>query len=284
MEGLLLQLRNNDKKVVTENETENIANEKTKGKGKLYIVGIGPGSVEHLTVKAKDVILNADYVVGNDTYLDQIESLLTNQEIYRSTMGKEVDRAKEAVRLAENYVTVMVSGGDANVYGMAGIVLEVAEKNEISVEVEVLPGVTAMLASASVLGAPVVIDSATISLSDLLTPWEVIEKRLKLATEAGFIISLYNPKSRQRKSNFENAIEIIKKYRDGSVPVGLVKNALRPEGQEYIVTTLDEVLEYNDWVDMRTAIIICSEDSRVWESEFGSKIITPRGYHKKYEY
>ncbi|NLI62108.1 MAG: precorrin-3B C(17)-methyltransferase [Methanosarcinaceae archaeon] len=284
MEGLLLQLRNNDKKVVTENEAENIANEKTKGKGKLYIVGIGPGSVEHLTVKAKDVILNADYVVGNDTYLDQIESLLTNQEIYRSTMGKEVDRAKEAVRLAENYVTVMVSGGDANVYGMAGIVLEVAEKNEISVEVEVLPGVTAMLASASVLGAPVVIDSATISLSDLLTPWEVIEKRLKLATEAGFIISLYNPKSRQRKSNFENAIEIIKKYRDGSVPVGLVKNALRPEGQEYIVTTLDEVLEYNDWVDMRTAIIICSEDSRVWESEFGSKIITPRGYHKKYEY
>lgn len=255
-----------------------------KKEGKLYIIGIGPGSVDQLTVKARDVILNADYIVGNDTYLDQIDELLTTQEIYRSTMGKEIDRAREAVRLAQDHVTVMVSGGDANVYGMAGIVLEMAERNNVSVHVEVLPGVTAMLAAASVLGAPVVVDSATISLSDLLTPWEIIEKRLVAASKAGFIISLYNPKSRQRKSNFKDAIEIIQNHREGNVPVGLVKNALRPEGQEYIVTTLDRVLEYNDWVDMRTAILICNEDSRIWESSFGPRIITPRGYHKKYEY
>ena len=253
-------------------------------KGKLYIVGIGPGSVEQLTVYARDVILNADYVLGNDTYLDQIETLLTTQNIYRSSMGKEVDRAKEAVKLAENNIAVMVSGGDANVYGMAGIVIEVAESNNLDVEIEVVPGVTAMLAAASVLGAPVVTDAATISLSDLLTPWEIIEKRLEAASQADFIISLYNPKSRQRTSNFERAIEIIKCHRKESVPVGLVKNALRGDEQEYIVTTLGEVLKYNDWVDMRTAIIVCSGDSRIWNSPNGDRIITPRGYQRKYEY
>ena len=258
-----------------------------ENKGKLYIIGIGPGSVEQLTVKARDVILNAEYIVGNDTYLDQIEDLLTTQNIYRSSMGKEVDRAREAVRLAQDHVTAMVSGGDANVYGMAGIVIEVAEKSGLDVEIEVLPGVTAMLAGASVLGAPVVTDAATVSLSDLLTPWEVIEKRLACAAQAGFIIALYNPKSRQRKSNFEKAIEIIRANKSGNpadIPVGLVKNALRGESQEYVVTTLEKVLDYNDWVDMSTAIIICNEESRIWNSPFGDRIITPRGYQKKYEY
>ena len=256
-------------------------------KGKLYIIGIGPGSVGQLTVKARDVILNAEYIVGNDTYLDQIEDLLTTQNVYRSSMGKEVDRAREAVRLAQDHVTAMVSGGDANVYGMAGIVIEVAEKSGLDVEIEVLPGVTAMLAGASVLGAPVVTDAATVSLSDLLTPWEVIEKRLACAAQAGFIIALYNPKSRQRKSNFEKAIEIIRANKSGNpadIPVGLVKNALRGESQEYVVTTLEKVLDYNDWVDMSTAIIICNEESRIWNSPFGDRIITPRGYQKKYEY
>ncbi|WP_338098507.1 precorrin-3B C(17)-methyltransferase [Methanolapillus ohkumae] len=253
-------------------------------KGKLYIVGIGPGSVEQLTVHAKNVILNADYILGNDTYLDQIESLITTQNVYRSSMGQEVDRAKEAVKMAENHVAVMVSGGDANVYGMAGIVIEVAERNHLDVDIEVVPGVTAMLAGASVLGAPIVTDAATISLSDLLTPWEVIEKRLDLASQADFIISLYNPKSRQRTSNFERAIEIIKRHKPAHVPVGLVKNALRGDEQEFIVTTLGDVLNYNDWVDMRTAIIICNSDSRIWKSPHGDKIITPRGYQKKYEY
>ncbi|NPE30065.1 precorrin-3B C(17)-methyltransferase, partial [Methanococcoides sp. SA1] len=189
MEGSQLQ---------SQNENEN---------GKLFIIGIGPGSVEQLTIRARDVILNSDYIVGNGTYLDQMADLLENQEIIRSAMGKEVDRAKKAVELAkENKIVSMISGGDANVYGMAGLVMEVAEHADLEVDVEVLPGVTAITAGASVLGAPIVNDFAVISLSDLLTPWEVIEKRLNAAAAADFVISLYNPKSRQRHSNFSRAI------------------------------------------------------------------------------
>lgn len=256
----------------------------SQSKGKLYIIGIGPGSVGQLTVRAKEVIENSDYIVGNGTYLDQMASLLDKQEIVRSSMGKEVDRSRKAVELAQDNVVSMISGGDANIYGMAGLVLEVAEHADLSVEVEVLPGVTAITAAASVLGAPIVNDMCTVSLSDLLTPWEVIEKRLDAAASADFVMSLYNPKSRQRKSNFSRAIEIIKRHKDDSVPVGLVKNALREEGQDYIVTTLGEVMEYNDWVDMSTTILITTNDSRVWESEHGKRIITPRGYHRKYDY
>lgn len=255
-----------------------------KASGKLYVVGIGPGSVEQLTLKARDVILNADYVLGNSTYLDQMESLLGTQEVIRSYMGKEVDRARKAVELAKSANVVMVSGGDTNVYGMAGIVLEVAEHENLDVDIEILPGVTAVLAGASILGAPVVTDFAVISLSDLLTPWEVIEKRLNMAADADFVIGLYNPKSRKRKSNFARAIEIIRKYKADSVPVGLVKNAMRGKDEDQIVTTLGEVMNYEDWVDMSTAILIGNGESRIWKSPKKDIIITPRGYHKKYDY
>lgn len=240
--------------------------------------------MEQLTLKARDVILNADYVLGNSTYLDQMESLLGTQEVIRSFMGKEVERARKAVELAKNANVVMVSGGDTNVYGMAGIVLEVAEHESLDVDIEILPGVTAVLAGASILGAPVVTDFAVISLSDLLTPWEVIEKRLNMAADADFVIGLYNPKSRKRKSNFARAIEIIRKYKADSVPVGLVKNAMRGEEEDQIVTTLGEVMEYEDWVDMSTAILIGNGESRIWKSPKKDIIITPRGYHKKYDY
>ncbi|MCQ1534160.1 precorrin-3B C(17)-methyltransferase [Methanosarcina sp. KYL-1] len=264
-------------------ESQSQSQDKASG-GKLYVVGIGPGSVEQLTLKARDVILNADYVLGNSTYLDQMESLLGTQEVIRSFMGKEVERARKAVELAKTANVVMVSGGDTNVYGMAGIVLEVAEHENLDVDIEILPGVTAVLAGASLLGAPVVTDFAVISLSDLLTPWDVIEKRLNMAADADFVIGLYNPKSRKRKSNFARAIEIIRKYKSDSVPVGLVKNAMRGEGEDQIVTTLGEVMEYEDWVDMSTAILIGNGESRIWKSPKKDIIITPRGYHKKYDY
>jgi len=264
-------------------ESQSQSQDKASG-GKLYVVGIGPGSVEQLTLKARDVILNADYVLGNSTYLDQMESLLGTQEVIRSFMGKEVERARKAVELAKTANVVMISGGDTNVYGMAGIVLEVAEHENLDVDIEILPGVTAVLAGASILGAPVVTDFAVISLSDLLTPWEVIEKRLNMAADADFVIGLYNPKSRKRKSNFARAIEIIRKYKADSVPVGLVKNAMRGEEEDQIVTTLGEVMEYEDWVDMSTAILIGNGESRIWKSPKKDIIITPRGYHKKYDY
>jgi precorrin-3B C17-methyltransferase len=264
-------------------ESQSQSQNKASG-GKLYVVGIGPGSVEQMTIKARDVILNADYVVGNSTYLDQIASLLGTQEVIRSYMGKEVDRARKAVELAKVANVAMVSGGDTNVYGMAGIVLEVAEHEGLDVDIEILPGVTAILAGASMLGAPVVTDFAVISLSDLLTPWEVIEKRLNLGAEADFVMALYNPKSRKRQSNFARAIEIIRQHKADSVPVGLVKNALRGEGEDRIITTLGKVMDYESWVDMSTTILIGNGDSRIWNSQKKAFIITPRGYHKKYDY
>lgn len=251
--------------------------------GKLYIIGIGPGSVEHMTVRAINAIRESEYVLGNDTYMDQISELLEGKEIVRSCMGKEVDRAQKAVELSCDHVTSIISGGDANVYGMAGIVLEVAERMGYSGDIEVVPGVSALNAVGSVLGAPIVSDFAAISLSDLLTPWEVIEKRLRMAADADFVMAIYNPKSRGRKSNFARAVDIIKDHKDGSTPVGIVKNCMR-EGQSTIVTTFDRILEYEDDIDMRTTIMIGNGESRIWEQDGMSRIITPRGYHKKYDY
>jgi precorrin-3B C17-methyltransferase len=248
--------------------------------GKLYVVGIGPGSPEHLTLKAAQVLKNADIIIGNGTYLDQIKSLITDQQVIRSSMGLEVERAKKAVELARDNQVAMVSGGDSNVYGMAGLMLEMAQQYDKMVDIEIVPGITAISAVASLLGAPIVTDFAVISLSDLLTPWDVIEKRLEAASEADMVISLYNPKSRNRNTNFQQAIKIIQRARADPVPVGIVRNALREEESAVIVTTLGEALDFDDEVDMRTTVIIGNSESRIWQN----KIITPRGYHKKYDY
>ncbi|MBE0522088.1 MAG: precorrin-3B C(17)-methyltransferase [Candidatus Methanoperedenaceae archaeon] len=246
--------------------------------GKLYIVGIGPGSVEHLTKKAEKVLIESEYVIGNGTYIDQIADVVKNTEIIRSGMGGEVERASKAVELSRNHVVSIISGGDANVYGMAGLVLEVAEK-EGNVELEVIPGVTAISAAASLLGAPIVNDFAVISLSDLLTPLGMIERRLRAAAESDFIIALYNPKSRTREKNFAMAIGIIRQFRKNDNPVGIVKNATR-DGESIVATTLGKVMEYNDEIDMSTTVIIGNSESRLWNN----RIITPRGYQRKYMY
>lgn len=246
--------------------------------GKLYIVGIGPGAVEHLTKRAHDALMESEYVIGNGTYLDQIAEVIKNSKTIRSGMGGELPRARKAVELSKDHVVSIISGGDANVYGMAGLVLEVAQKAG-AVEIEVIPGVTALSAAASLLGAPVVSDFAVISLSDLLTPVEIIERRLKSAAEADFVIALYNPKSRSRRENFGKAIEIIRRYRSDETPVGIVKNATR-KGEKVVATTLGRILEYNDAIDMSTIVLIGNSESRLWDN----RIITPRGYQRKYEY
>lgn len=248
--------------------------------GKLYVVGIGPGSLEHMTLRAHTVIKEADVILGNGTYFDQIKDLISAQQVFRSSMGHEVERAKKAIDLAVDNKVVMVSGGDSNIYGMAGLVLEVARQADLGVDIEIVPGITALSAAASLLGAPVVTDFAVISLSDLLTPWEVIEKRLHAAAEADMIIGIYNPKSRQRNTNFQKAIKIIRRSRVDTAPVGIVRNALRTEGESVVVTTLGNILDHDDEVDMRTTVIIGNSESGIW----GFRIITPRGYHKKYDY
>ena len=258
---------------------------------KLYIVGIGPGRTDLMTVAAQQAILESDYVIGNTTYLDQIEPLLSGKKVITSSMGEEIARARHALELASAGNTVsIISGGDAGVYGMAGIVLEIAEKECAGAEgadadvnagtrIQVIPGVTAANAAASILGSPITSDFASISLSDLLTPWGDIEKRISSAAASDFVIVLYNPKSRNRNTNFARCIEIVRRHRSGSVPVGLVKNAYR-DGERAVVTTLERVLDYDDFVDMHTTVIIGNSESRIW----GERIITPRGYHRKYDY
>ena len=250
------------------------------GDGKLYIVGIGPGSPDLMTVAAQQAILESEYVIGNTTYLDHIEPLLPGKNVITSSMGEEIARARHALELASGGKTVsIISGGDSGVYGMAGIVLEIAEKDDANTTIQVIPGVTAANSAASILGSPITSDFATISLSDLLTPWEDIEKRISGAAVSDFVIVLYNPKSRNRNTNFARCVEIVRRHRPGSVPVGLVKNAFRG-GESAVVTTLERVLDYDDFVDMHTTVIIGNSESRIW----GERIITPRGYHRKYDY
>jgi precorrin-3B C17-methyltransferase len=250
----------------------------------LYVVGIGPGSPGQLTGRAREALLQSDVIIGNDSYLAQLGPLIEGKEVIRSSMGQEVERAKRSIELSKTRVVSMVSGGDAGIYGMASIVLEVLEHEAAGIPVEVIPGVTAANAAASLLGSPLSGDFAAVSLSDLLTPIEVIEHRLHAAFSMGTPVVLYNPKSRGRPHNFALAMEIAGKYRGSGTPVGIVKNAYR-EGEEVMVVTLGEIALADGMVDMHTTVIVGGEESRIWRNgKYAKGIITPRGYHRKYLY
>ena len=193
-----------------------------------------------MTPRALEVIAGADYVIGNALYLDPLEPLLSGKNVIRSSMGKEVERAKQAIELARTHAVAIVSGGDAGVYGMASIVLEVLEHSGAAIDVEVIPGVTAANAAASRIGSPLSGDFAVISLSDLLTPLEVIEQRLDAVFSVGIPVVLYNPKSRGRPHNFALAIEHARKYLGAETPIAIVRNALRDD-EEVIITTLADM-------------------------------------------
>ena len=241
--------------------------------------------MEHITGRAINAIKNADYVIGNDSYLEPIQPLLDGKEVIRSSMGKEVDRAKKAIELAKSNAVAIVSGGDAGVYGMAGIVLEVLEHSSAKIPVEVVPGVTAANAGASLVGSPLSGDFAVISLSDLLTPLEVIEKRLDAVFSVGIPVVIYNPRSHGRPHNFALAIEHARKFYPATVPVAIIKNALRDGQTDPVITTLSEIEGVIDQIDMHTTVIIGGTESRVWRMDNDVKgIITPRGYHHKYVY
>jgi precorrin-3B C17-methyltransferase len=242
-------------------------------RGRISVVGIGPGSLEHLTPKARSEIEAADVVVGYGTYIKLIQSIVKkNVEVVSGTMGKEVERAQIAVNKAkEGKKVVMVSSGDPGVYGMAGIVLEVAAQEKTPVPVEVIPGVTAATAASAILGAPLVSDFAVISLSDLLTPWEKIERRLEAAASADFSIVLYNPQSQGRIEPLAKAYEIMLKHIKPDTPVGIVRQAGR-EGEQYVITTLKEML--NCEIDMVTTIVVGNSATKV----VNGKMVTARGY------
>jgi len=257
---------------------------KKSRRGRLSIVGIGPGGLNQMTGRACEVINKADCVIGNGLYLDQIAPLLNGKEVIRSSMGNEVDRAKQAVELACSRMVAVVSGGDPGVYGMASIVLEVLERSGLALPVEVVPGVTAAMAAASRLGSPLSGDFAVISLSDLLTPREEIERRLELAFRMGVPVVLYNPRSRGRRDHLAAALTLAARHLPPETPVGIVKNAFR-DGEEVAVTTLRSALDKTGEVDMHSTVIIGGHGSRIWRGEEHEQgIITPRGYERKYLY
>ncbi|MCH7321938.1 precorrin-3B C(17)-methyltransferase [Solibacillus sp. MA9] len=249
-------------------------------KGKIFVVGFGPGDREHITKRAVDALQQSDHIMGYKTYVELIEHLVTAKTIVSTGMTEEVSRAQEAVKQAEaGHIVSVISSGDSGVYGMAGLVYEVLiEKGwteATGIEVEVVPGISAINSCASLLGAPVMHDSCTISLSDHLTPWTVIEKRIEAAAMADFVIAFYNPKSGRRTRQIVEAQRILLKYRSPGTPVGLVKAAYR-DTQDIILTTLSEMLEHD--IGMLTTVVVGNSSTFFYDN----KIITPRGYQRKY--
>jgi len=235
--------------------------------GKLYVIGIGPGSIENMTLRAKEAIAESTAIVGYTKYVDLIKPLIKDKEIFSTGMKGEEDRCREALKLSKDKIVSIISTGDSGIYGMAGLILELRNGEEV----EIIPGITAASSAASVIGAPIMHDNCNISLSDLMTPYELIKRRVELAAEGDFVISLYNPKSKGRPHYLRESIDTIKKYREGKTPVAVVKHALR-EGQEVQLFTLDSFDDSK--VDMMCIVVIGNSQSYIKAGKF----ITPRGY------
>ena len=244
----------------------------------LSVVGIGPGSLDLLTERARARIFSADVIMGNERYIELIKEIIpTSAELIIGRMGTEVERAKKAVELGSRKNVVIVSGGDPGIYGMAGLTLEVSGDSDI--DVELVPGITAASAAAALLGAPLSNDFAVVSLSDLLVPWIEIEKRLEGLAMMGIAVAIYNPKSKTRTTQLERAHEIFMRFRDGETIVGIVKNAERV-GYYSEITTLSDLPDFYHQIDMSTTIIIgCSGTKNI-----GGRMVTRRGYERKYDY
>ncbi len=254
------------------------------GEGVLYVVGTGPGMPSQMTGRAVQAITDSDIVIGNAQYLDAIAGLLAGKQVIRSSMGRELDRARQAVELAKERKVSMVSGGDPGVYGMAALVLEVLEHEQSRVQLEIVPGLTAATAAAARIGSPLSGDFIVLSLSDLLTPLEVIEQRLDMAFSMGIPVVLYNPKSKGRPHHFARALEIALRHLPPETPVAVVRNAYR-EGEEHAICTLADAPGLDDLVDMHSTVFIGGNESRICTREGGARgIVTPRGYHRKYVY
>jgi len=243
-----------------------------KMKGKLTVVGSGPGGIDHITTAVQSAIEEAQTLVGYGKYIDLLENLSSGKEIISSAMTREKDRCLAAIDAARSgKKVVLVSGGDAGVYGLASLVLELLPEEERN-EILVLPGVTSATACAALLGAPLIHDFAVISLSDLLTEKELIRKRLELAAEGDFVTVLYNPKSRRRTELFEALPSIFLRHRRENTPVGIVNNACR-DGETVRICSLKDLLKDED-VHMGTTIVIGNSQT----IRSGKKMITPRGY------
>ncbi len=249
-------------------------------KGVLSVVGIGPGAREHTTPAALAAIAEAELIVGYTTYIKLVRHLIEGKEVVKTGMTEEIGRARAAVdRARAGGNVVIISSGDAGVYGMAGLVFQVLRemgwKRGESPELRLIPGMTALNATGSLVGAPLGHDFCAISLSDLLTPWPVIARRIEAAASADFVIGLYNPASGRRQRQIVEAQQIIRRYRDGSTPVALVKSAYRTL-QQVDLSDLDHFLEFE--IGMLTTVLVGSSNTFIFEGY----MVTPRGYTNKY--
>lgn len=234
----------------------------------INVIGIGPGKKDTMTYESIKALSESEVIVGYKTYIEMIEELIKGKTVISNGMKQETDRVKRAVEISKTGRTVaVISSGDAGVYGMAGLVLEMAENEDV----RIISGVTASSAAAAVLGAPLMHDYCHISLSDLLTPLKQIYRRVELAAAGDFVICLYNPRSKGRPDYLEQAVKIIKNYKNNSTPVGIVKNAYR-ENQKVVICTLDSI-DYES-VDMLSIVIIGNMSTYVKDG----KMITKRGY------
>ena len=238
---------------------------------KLYVVGIGPGAYEKMTIEAAEALKNSDVIIGYTVYVDLVKEHFAGKEFLTTPMKKEVERCKMAFEEAMKGKTVsMICSGDAGVYGMAGLMYEVG-MNYPEVELSVIAGVTAATGGAAVLGAPLIHDFCLISLSDLLTPWEKIETRLLDAAHGDFVICLYNPSSKKRHDYLQKACDLMLKYKSEETVCGIVGNIGR-DGESEKVMTLKELRDTQ--VDMFTTVFIGNSRTKI----IGGKLITPRGY------
>ncbi len=242
-----------------------------KENNKLYVVGIGPGQYSKMTMEAQEVLTQCEVIAGYTVYVNLLKECFSDKDYIVTGMTKETERCRLALQsAASGKTTAMVCSGDAGVYGMAGILLEMGEAYP-EVEIIVVAGVTAALSGAAVLGAPLGHDFAVISLSDLLTPWEKIEMRLKCAAMSDMAMAIYNPSSKKRKDYLKRACEIIQEYQAEDIVCGFVKNIGR-EGESYQILSLGELADAQ--VDMFTTVFVGNSQTR----KVGNRMVTPRGY------
>jgi precorrin-3B C17-methyltransferase len=239
---------------------------------KIYVVGIGPGGADEITPRARRALTESELIVGYQAYINLIAPLFPGKQLLGSGMMSETARCRLVLEKALAGLTVaLISSGDSGIYGMAGIMLEIINQSGKTLPVEVIPGITALSAAAAILGAPLMHDFAVISLSDRLTPWPKIARRIECAARGDFVVGFYNPKSHKRTTQIQAACQILLQYRERETPTGIVRNAGRT-GEKYWLTTLGELNEAE--LDMFTVVIVGNSQTYV-ENE---KLITPRGY------
>ncbi len=249
--------------------------------GKIMLVGLGPGAVEHMTGRARAAIAEADTIIGYVTYVRLVADLIEGKEVIKKSMTEELDRAIEALdRARQGKKVALISSGDAGVYGMAGPTFEVLFQAgwtpDSEIEVEIVPGASALNTCAALVGAPLTHDFCAISLSDLLTPWPTIARRLDAVAYADFVVALYNPKSGRRTRQIQEAQRIFLRHRDPETPVAIVKSAFRPK-QRLEFTTLEKMAEAD--IGMLSTVLIGNSNTFIRDG----LMVTPRGYANKYD-